>query len=96
MKFFLLFFKGWLVLCFALMFFVAPIYLLSVHPEIPPGARRLGRTFGFGVSGGSTEFGFWYRFASCGVVVLAGIFIVRHWLTGVAARTSEEAVPSRW
>ncbi len=81
MKPVVLFLKGWLLLCFVLTFFVVPMYLIAIYPEVPEPYYRFLRTLGYGVLRGSpSPIGFWYRLLSCGAVVALGLLLVWHWL----------------
>lgn len=71
----------WLALFLVLSFFVVPIYLVAIYPEVPEPYYRFSRTFGYGViQAPPSEFGFWYRLSACSAVVFLGVLLVRRWL----------------
>jgi hypothetical protein len=81
MKLFRLIVEIWLALFFVLSFFVVPIYLVAIYPEVPEPYYRFSRTFGYGViQAPPSEFGFWYRLSACGGIVFLGLLLVRRWL----------------
>ena len=85
MKAFNWFFKVWLFACFALTFFIVPMYLIAVYPEVPEPYYRFARSIGYGVvRSEASVMGFWYRLASCGFVVSFGTLMVWIWLRDVA------------
>ena len=84
MKAFIWFFKAWLLTCFVLTFFVVPMYLIAIYPEVPEPYYRFARSIGYGVvRGEASVMGFWYRLASCGLVVLFGTLMAWSWLRDV-------------
>ncbi|SFU85589.1 hypothetical protein SAMN05216350_106220 [Polaromonas sp. YR568] len=81
MKAILVFFKAWLFLCFVLTFFVVPFYLMAIYPEVPEPYYRFIGSIGYSVLHvPPSPMAFAYRFASCGSVVLMGMFVVWIWL----------------
>jgi hypothetical protein len=87
MKAILVFFKAWLFLCFVLAFFVVPFYLVAIYPEVPEPYYRFTRSIGYGVlRAHPSPMAFAYRFASCGLVVLVGMFVVWTWLRDARQR----------
>jgi len=73
----LLFFKAWLLVCFALTFFVVPLYLVAIYPEVPEPYYRFVRSLGYGVvHGPPSTIDFWYRILGCGTVIILGLLIV--------------------
>jgi hypothetical protein len=85
MKTFLLIFRGWLLLCFALAFFVVPLYLISIYPEVPEPYYRVMRGLGYGVvRAPASELGYWFRFLGCGAIIALGLLVVGNWLRGGA------------
>lgn len=76
-----MFFKAWLGLCFVLTFFVVPMYLVAIYPEMPQPYLSAKRYFGYGlVDGDSSALGFFYRLISCGLMVTLGLLMVWGWL----------------
>lgn len=75
------FFRVWLSLCFALIFFVVPLYLIAIYPEMPQPYIRASRYFGYGlISGDPSALGFFYRLTSCGLMIALGLRMVWGWL----------------
>ena len=91
MKAFFLFFKIWLAACFVLTFFVVPLYLIAIFPEVPEPYYRFARSIGYGVvRGDSSVMAFWYRLTSCGLVVSMGVLMVWNWLRDIGRADKRE------
>lgn len=83
MRVLLLFFRGWLALCFVLVYFVIPFYLVAIYPDVPEPVVRAARGLGHGaIKGPPSELGFWYRFFACGAWVGLGLLLVRRFIHG--------------
>ncbi|WP_280151974.1 hypothetical protein [Piscinibacter sp. XHJ-5] len=94
MKTLLLLFRGWLLLCFALTFFVVPIYLISIYPEVPEPYYQMMRGLGYGVvRGPASELGYWYRLLGCGAVVTLGVLMASMWLRDAAWNGQDHGRP---
>lgn len=91
MKAFIWFFKVWLIACFVLTFFVVPMYMIAIYPEVPQPYYRFARGIGYAViRGEATVIGFWYRLASCGIVVMVGTLMVWTWLRDLGRDHKDE------
>ncbi|KRI01384.1 hypothetical protein AO057_08795 [Curvibacter sp. PAE-UM] len=74
------FFRAWMLVCFALTFFVVPLYLVAIYPDVPQPYLNFKRYIGYGVvSGEPSALGFFYRLTSCGLMVSLGLLIVWGW-----------------
>ncbi len=83
------FFKAWLGLCFVLTFFVVPMYLVAIYPEMPQPYISAKRYFGYGLVGGEPSvLGFFYRVTSCGLMVALGLLMV--WVAEKPRAAQEE------
>lgn len=81
-------FKGWLVLVFVMMFFVAPLYALAIYPDIPSPRWSFLRGYGAGpVEAEASLTSFLLRLSYCGGVVALGLAIAWKWLGGIARKS---------
>jgi len=81
MKAFFTFCRVWLLLCFILAFFVLPLYLIAIYPDVPEPYLRVRKGLGYGVvQAPASELGFWYRLAACGATISLGLLLVWDWL----------------
>jgi hypothetical protein len=82
MQLFIRFMVAWLALCFALTFFIIPLYLLAIYPEVPEPFLRFMRSGApYGVLHGSASIeSFIYRLLGCGSTITIGTIIAYRWL----------------
>jgi hypothetical protein len=87
MKAITFFFRTWLLLCFALSFFVIPLYLVAIYPDVPQPYFRMMRGLGYGViKAQPSELGYWYRLVGCAAVIVLGLLMVRKWAHDVTLK----------
>jgi hypothetical protein len=91
---FLIFVKAWFFLGFVCIFFVAPLYLIAIFPDVPEPMVRASRAIGYGVvRAPPSEATFWYRLASCGIVVALGCLMIFYWLKGSSNKQETHEEP---
>lgn len=91
MKAFIWLFKAWLLLCFGLVFFVVPLYLVAIYPDTPePNFRFTGVLYSVARADPSL-LGFIYRLVSCGLVVSLGVLLIWAWFRGAGAQQKGQA-----
>lgn len=83
---------AWLLVGFVLVFFVAPLYLLAIYPDIPEPFLHFRRTaFPYGVVDASPSIAsFLMRLIGCGAMILIGLLFAHRWL-----RDSKAAAPKK-
>lgn len=88
MKLLFLFFRVWLLFHFALVFFVVPLYLIAIYPDVPKPYLRMMKGLGYGVlQAPASEFGFWYRFLACGGAIVLGLLLIHRWSRGQSSES---------
>jgi hypothetical protein len=91
---FLVFVKAWLLFGFVCVFFVAPLYLVAIFPDVPEPMVRASRAFGYGVvRAPPSEATFWYRLAGCAAVVAMGCAMIFSWTRGSSTSQDDQANP---
>lgn len=91
MKLLALFIKALLVLCFVFVFFLTPVYLLAIYPDVPEPAlpiRRGWASYGIIKAQPSIET-FIYRLLGCGIMMALGALLAYKWFEGIPRRVKD-------
>lgn len=92
MKLLFRFLGAWLLVGFVLVFFVAPLYLLAIYPDIPePFVRFRTTAFPYGVVDAPPSIAsFLMRLIGCGAMIFIGLLFAYRWLRDPKAAAAKK------